>query len=94
MFPANSKSGHIEEPRTGLDQAYAEAGIQIGPHDFRRTFITVAATGYGPPFVQLVPRVVRYRRANAEPPLSRADRLLHAAFRLGETASKRSPYNY
>jgi integrase len=42
VFPANSKSGHIEEPRAALDVVAAAAGIAISVHDLRRTFISVA----------------------------------------------------
>jgi integrase len=42
VFPANSKSGHIEEPRYALDGIEKATGIKITIHDLRRTFITVA----------------------------------------------------
>ncbi len=42
VFPANSKSGHIEEPRYALDEIEKATGIKITIHDLRRTFITVA----------------------------------------------------
>ena len=42
VFPANSKSGHIEEPRYALDEIENATGIKITIHDLRRTFITVA----------------------------------------------------
>lgn len=42
VFPANSRSGHIEEPKGFLDQVAASTGIRISVHDLRRTFITVA----------------------------------------------------
>jgi hypothetical protein len=36
VFPAFSKSGHVEEPREKID------GVAYTIHDLRRTFITVA----------------------------------------------------
>jgi len=42
VFPANSKSGHIEEPRHTLDWVAKECGIAVSVHDLRRTFITIA----------------------------------------------------
>jgi len=42
VFPANSRSGHIEEPRFALDVINKTTGIKVRMHDLRRTFITVA----------------------------------------------------
>jgi len=42
LFPANSRSGHMEEPRFALDTIAERTGIKITTHDLRRTFITVA----------------------------------------------------
>ncbi|MEJ2122006.1 MAG: integrase family protein [Alphaproteobacteria bacterium] len=42
VFPANSRSGHIEEPRFALDEVKKTSGIKVRMHDLRRTFITVA----------------------------------------------------
>jgi integrase len=43
VFPSsNSKSGHIEEPKFALDQVEAICGIEVSPHDLRRTFVTTA----------------------------------------------------
>jgi integrase len=42
VFPANSRSGHIEEPKWALSQVAAICGIHISVHDLRRTFITAA----------------------------------------------------
>ena len=42
VFPADSASGHIEEPRFPLDEIAEKTGIRISAHDLRRTFITVA----------------------------------------------------
>src|SRR6516165_8039927 len=42
VFPANSKSGHIEEPRAALDLVAAATGIAVSVHDLRRTFISTA----------------------------------------------------
>jgi integrase len=42
VFPSTGKSGYIQEPKYALRQVEATCGIKIGPHDLRRTFITVA----------------------------------------------------
>jgi integrase len=42
VFPSDSKSGHIQEPRYALDQIAETTGIRVTVHDLRRTFITVA----------------------------------------------------
>ncbi|MBK3776190.1 tyrosine-type recombinase/integrase [Azospirillum brasilense] len=42
VFPANSKSGHLEEPRYALEVACTTTGIRITVHGLRRTFAAVA----------------------------------------------------
>ena len=42
VFPADSKSRHIEEPRFALNAIEKATGIKVTIHDLRRTFITVA----------------------------------------------------
>ena len=42
VFPAYSKSGHLEEPRFSLDAIEDATEIKVTVHDLRRTFITVA----------------------------------------------------
>ncbi len=42
VFPSDSKAGYIAEPRFPLQQVAVTTGIQIAPHDLRRTFIDVA----------------------------------------------------
>ncbi|WP_462119102.1 tyrosine-type recombinase/integrase [Methylorubrum extorquens] len=42
VFPANSRSGHIEEPRAALEAVAEACGIWVSVHGLRRTFITVA----------------------------------------------------
>jgi len=42
VFPANSKSGHIEEPKFALAEVEEACGVKISVHDLRRTFTTVA----------------------------------------------------
>ena len=42
VFPANSKSGHVEEPRHFLEQVTKATEIDVSVHDLRRTFISVA----------------------------------------------------
>lgn len=42
VFPADSKSGHIEEPGSAFDAIATACGVLVSAHDLRRTFITVA----------------------------------------------------
>lgn len=42
VFPSDSKSGHLEEPRFALDRVADATGIRVTVHDLRRSFITVA----------------------------------------------------
>jgi integrase len=42
VFPANSKSKHIEEPKFAFDSIEEATSIKASPHDLRRTFMTVA----------------------------------------------------
>ena len=42
VFGADSRSGHLEEPRFALDQVAEKTGIKVSAHDLRRTFVTVA----------------------------------------------------
>ena len=42
VFSADSKSGHMEEPRFALKRIQQATGIKATVHDLRRTFITVA----------------------------------------------------
>jgi integrase len=42
VFPADSKSGHVAEPRFALDRVAEASGVRISTHDLRRTYITVA----------------------------------------------------
>ena len=42
VFPANSESGHVEEPKFALRALQADTGIAISAHDLRRTFLSVA----------------------------------------------------
>jgi integrase len=42
VFPANSRSGHMEEPKFPLTQIAEASGIRISAHDLRRTFAMVA----------------------------------------------------
>ena len=42
VFHADSKSGHIEEPKFHLALVAKATGIRVSTHDLRRTFITVA----------------------------------------------------
>src|SRR5262249_35018527 len=42
VFPATGKSGHIAEPKFALQLVAQKCGVQVSPHDLRRTFVTVA----------------------------------------------------
>ncbi len=42
VFPANSNSGHISEPKFALRKVENETGIKATVHDLRRTYITGA----------------------------------------------------
>ena len=42
VFPANSRSGHIEEPKAHLQSVAKSCGIYVSVHDLRRSFVTVA----------------------------------------------------
>src|SRR5262249_32700670 len=42
VFPANSKNGHVREPKFPLELVADACGIRVSAHDLRRTFITVA----------------------------------------------------
>jgi integrase len=42
VFIADSKSGHIEEPKFATQQIAKHTGVKISVHDLRRTWITIA----------------------------------------------------
>jgi integrase len=42
VFPANSHSGHIEEPKSFLVQIAVATGIVVSCHDLRRVYATAA----------------------------------------------------
>ena len=42
VFPAASKSGHLEEPKFFLAQVAKAGGARVSVHDLRRSYITVA----------------------------------------------------
>jgi integrase len=42
VFGADSRSGHIEEPKFAFNLVAKETGIRVSPHDLRRTLLTVA----------------------------------------------------
>ena len=42
VFPANSSSGHISEPKFALGLVAEACGIAVSVHDLRRTYITAA----------------------------------------------------
>ena len=42
VFPAESVSGHLVEPKKAVDRVAKLSGVPFTPHDLRRTFITIA----------------------------------------------------
>lgn len=42
VFPANSRSGHIEEPKAHLLAVAKSCGIYVCTHDLRRSYVTIA----------------------------------------------------
>jgi integrase len=42
VFPADSASGHIEEPKKQVYKVTEKTGIKFSIHDLRRTFVTIA----------------------------------------------------
>lgn len=42
VFPANSRSRHIEEPKSFLKEVADACGVTVSTHDLRRGFITIA----------------------------------------------------
>jgi integrase len=42
VFPSNSASGHIEEPKFPLRLVAEASGVAVSAHDLRRTYVTVA----------------------------------------------------
>jgi integrase len=42
VFPANSKSRHIEEPKSALAEVAAASGVRVSCHGLRRTFVSIA----------------------------------------------------
>jgi integrase len=42
VFAADSRSGHLEEPKFPLAQVANATGIIVSAHDLRRTYVTVA----------------------------------------------------
>lgn len=43
VFPSESKSGHLSEPKKALAEVGKKCGVSVSAHDLRRTFITVAS---------------------------------------------------
>jgi len=41
VFGADSRSGHIEEPKFALSIVAEATGIAVSPHDLRRSYVTV-----------------------------------------------------
>jgi integrase len=42
VFPSNSASGHVVEPKFALDLVAENCSVRVSAHDLRRTFITIA----------------------------------------------------
>jgi integrase len=51
VFPSNSKSGHLEEPKFALAEIADECGVRVSCHDLRRTFVTISESADIPEIV-------------------------------------------
>lgn len=51
VFPSESATGHIVEPRKQMERVTKMSGIQFTVHDLRRTFITIAESFDIPAYV-------------------------------------------
>lgn len=60
VFPGDGIKGYVQEPRKALEAVGRSTGIQITPHDLRRTFITVADSLEISPYA--LKRLVNHRR--------------------------------
>ena len=43
VFPGDSKAGHLTEPKFALAEVGRACGVNVSPHDLRRTFVSVAS---------------------------------------------------
>jgi integrase len=50
VFPANSKSGHLAEPKKALADLARACNVRVSMHDLRRTYATVASLCRIPPY--------------------------------------------
>jgi integrase len=50
VFPANSESEHLEEPKSFLKEIAKASGVRVSVHDLRRGFITIAESTDISPF--------------------------------------------
>lgn len=62
VFPADSKSGHIVEPRKAMLKVIELSGIPFTIHDGRRTFITIAESLDIPAYA--LKRLMNHRMSN------------------------------
>lgn len=61
VFPAESASGHLAEPKFALEQVAEACGIRISAHDLRRTYATVAnRSGVSPGASQILASMVSF----------------------------------
>ena len=42
VFPANSSAGHVIDPKVSLQLVAQACGVEVSPHDLRRSFISIA----------------------------------------------------
>jgi integrase len=82
IFPANSKSGHIEEPKFAFDQIEEATGIKVSPHDMRRTFTTIAES------LDISPLAIKAFVNHAPPRDVTSDYVVMMVERLREPAQK------
>lgn len=87
VFPAKSKSGHIEEPKGAVAKVRALSGLDVSPHALRRTFVSVAESVDIGPYT--IKRLVNHRAGDDVTEAHYVDielpRLLSASQRIVDT---------
>ncbi len=61
VFPGQGETGHLMETRRQIEAVERKAGLKIGNHDLRRTFITVAENEVS---YSVLKRLVNHSQAN------------------------------
>jgi len=87
VFPAKSKSGHLEEPKGAVARIKALSGIEASPHALRRTFVSVAESIEVGPYT--IKRLVNHKSGGDVTEAHYVDielpRLLAASQRVADT---------